>query len=75
MQVGDKADSVRLVVSTLAEAEQLRPYLQECKDKGKSIDVSTHLYYYVFESDLLISQVDLWSPCSTIMLQTLSSAR
>ncbi|EER27946.1 hypothetical protein D8B26_005934 [Coccidioides posadasii str. Silveira] len=38
-QVGEKADTVRLVVSTLAEAEQLRPYLEECKGNGRSIDV------------------------------------
>ncbi|KAL1955770.1 hypothetical protein VTO42DRAFT_8090 [Malbranchea cinnamomea] len=38
-QVGDKADTVRLVVSTLAEAEQLTPYLEECKGNGRSIDV------------------------------------
>ncbi|KMU86203.1 hypothetical protein CIHG_03991 [Coccidioides immitis H538.4] len=38
-QVGEKADTVRLVVSTLAEAEQLRPYLEDCKGNGRSIDV------------------------------------
>ncbi|KAI1979940.1 hypothetical protein LOZ51_000867 [Ophidiomyces ophidiicola] len=39
LQVGEKARTVRLVVSTLAEAEQLQPYLQECKENGKSVDV------------------------------------
>ncbi|EEH41505.2 hypothetical protein PAAG_03068 [Paracoccidioides lutzii Pb01] len=38
-QVGEKSDTVRLVVSTLAEAEQLKPYLEECKGKGRSIDI------------------------------------
>lgn len=39
LQVGEKADTVRLVVSTLAEAEQLRPYLEECMSRGQSVDV------------------------------------
>ncbi|PGH01616.1 hypothetical protein AJ79_07864 [Helicocarpus griseus UAMH5409] len=38
-QVGEKSDTVRLVVSTLAEAEQLKPYLEDCRGKGRSIDV------------------------------------
>ncbi|KAK2789896.1 hypothetical protein FQN51_002636 [Onygenales sp. PD_10] len=38
-QVGEKSDTVRLVVSTLAEAEQLKPYLEECKGNGRSIDL------------------------------------
>ncbi|KKZ65126.1 hypothetical protein EMCG_09032 [[Emmonsia] crescens] len=39
LQVGEKSDSIRLVVSTLAEAEQLKPYLEECKTNGRSIDL------------------------------------
>ncbi|GAD99162.1 hypothetical protein CPC735_032820 [Paecilomyces variotii No. 5] len=38
-QVGEKSKTVRLVVSTLAEAEQLRPFLEECKSKGRSADL------------------------------------
>ena len=39
LQVGEKSDTVRLVVSTISEAEQLKPYLEECKENGRSIDV------------------------------------
>ncbi|KAG5295080.1 type III pyridoxal 5-phosphate-dependent enzyme domain-containing protein, alanine racemase domain [Histoplasma ohiense] len=38
-QVGEQSNPVRLVVSTLAEAEQLQPYLEECKANGRSIDL------------------------------------
>ncbi|EQL35747.1 hypothetical protein RJZ56_006691 [Blastomyces dermatitidis] len=38
-QVGEKSDPIRLVVSTLAEAEQLQPYLEECKVNGRSTDL------------------------------------
>lgn len=40
LQVGDDAKRVNLVVSTVAEIEQLLPYLLECKAQGKSISVS-----------------------------------
>ncbi|KLJ11005.1 hypothetical protein EMPG_13709 [Blastomyces silverae] len=39
LQVGEKNDPIRLVVSTLAEAEQLQPYLEECKANGRSTDL------------------------------------
>ncbi|PGG96388.1 hypothetical protein GX51_07842 [Blastomyces parvus] len=38
-QVGEKSDPIRLVVSTLAEAEQLQPFLEECKANGRSTDL------------------------------------
>ncbi|KAK2750361.1 hypothetical protein FQN57_003841 [Myotisia sp. PD_48] len=38
-QVGEKSDTVRLVVSTLAEAEQLQPFLEECRQKDRAVDV------------------------------------
>ncbi|OJD10893.1 hypothetical protein AJ78_08216 [Emergomyces pasteurianus Ep9510] len=39
LQIGEKNDPIRLVVSTLAEAEQLQPYLEECKLNGRATDL------------------------------------
>ncbi|KAM5434074.1 putative D-serine ammonia-lyase [Microsporum canis] len=38
-QVGEKSDTVRLVASTLLEAEQLIPFLKECQTKGRKVDL------------------------------------
>ena len=39
MQVGHESEHVNLVVSTVAEAEHLVPFLSECKDHGRSVNV------------------------------------
>ncbi|KAL8846563.1 MAG: hypothetical protein Q9221_008356 [Calogaya cf. arnoldii] len=39
LQVGEWRNTVQVVVSTLAEAEHLLPYLIECQDHGKSVNV------------------------------------
>ncbi|KAI9684042.1 MAG: hypothetical protein M1822_005869 [Bathelium mastoideum] len=39
LQVGDDAERVNLIVSTVTEAEQLLPYLLECKARGKAVNV------------------------------------
>ncbi|KAF3491959.1 uncharacterized protein GIQ15_01476 [Arthroderma uncinatum] len=38
-QVGEKSDSVRLIASTLVEAEQLTPFLKECQSKDRKVDL------------------------------------
>lgn len=38
LQVGDASD-VKLIVSTVAEAEQLLPFMLECKQQGRNINV------------------------------------
>ncbi|KAK2843941.1 hypothetical protein FQN49_005925 [Arthroderma sp. PD_2] len=38
-QVGGESDTVRLVASTLVEAEQLVPFLKECQAKGRKVDL------------------------------------
>ena len=40
MQVGKDTKEVKLVVSTVAEAENLCDYLLDQKDHGKSVNVS-----------------------------------
>ncbi|KAI9710550.1 MAG: hypothetical protein M1820_002686 [Bogoriella megaspora] len=39
LQVGKDAEEVKLIVSTVAEAEQLVPYLLECTSQGRSINL------------------------------------
>ena len=39
MQVGYESKHVNVVVSTVAEAEHLMPFLSECKDHGRSVNV------------------------------------
>lgn len=41
MQVGKDTKEVKLVVSTVAEAENLCDYLMDQKEHGKSVNVST----------------------------------
>ncbi|KAL9131663.1 MAG: hypothetical protein Q9217_000474 [Psora testacea] len=41
LQVGDTTDDVRLVVSTVAEAENLYSYLTLCRSQGKKTNVRT----------------------------------
>ncbi|KMQ44264.1 hypothetical protein A7C99_1194 [Trichophyton rubrum] len=38
-QVGERSDTVRLVASTLVEAEQLVPFMKECQTKGRKVDL------------------------------------
>lgn len=40
LQVGGDTKDVRIIVSTVVEAEQLLPYLQDCQGEGKSVNVS-----------------------------------
>jgi peroxiredoxin len=40
LQVGEDAKSVKLVASTVAEIENLMPWLAECKKEGKEVNVS-----------------------------------
>ena len=39
MQLGDESEHVNVVVSTVAEAEHLVPFLSDCKDHGRSVNV------------------------------------
>lgn len=40
LQVGKDSQSVKLVASTVAEIENLMPWLVECKREGKEVNVS-----------------------------------
>ena len=39
MQVGDSAKNVNIIVSTVAEAEYVMPYLRDCKNQQKTVNV------------------------------------
>ncbi|MCJ1386654.1 hypothetical protein MMC17_009780 [Xylographa soralifera] len=39
IQVGDSAQNVNIIVSTVAEAEYVMPYLRECQKKGKTVNI------------------------------------
>ncbi|MCJ1399251.1 hypothetical protein MMC11_002453 [Xylographa trunciseda] len=39
MQVGDRTKYVNIIVSTVAEAEYVMPYLRDCKAQGKTVNV------------------------------------
>lgn len=41
LQIGENLKHVNLVVSTVGEAELLKDYLLECKDQGKTVNVSS----------------------------------
>lgn len=43
LQVGEDSKSVKLICSTVAEIENLLPWLLECKAQGKDVDVSFSL--------------------------------
>lgn len=40
LQVGRDSKSVKLIASTVAEIENLMPWLAECKREGKEVNVS-----------------------------------
>jgi hypothetical protein len=42
LQVGADSQSVKLIASTVAEIENLMPWLAECKREGKDVNVSQH---------------------------------
>ena len=44
LQVGDATNSIKVVVSTVAEAEHLSDYLADEKGHGKSVNVSKGSY-------------------------------
>ncbi|MCJ1418630.1 hypothetical protein MMC32_004978 [Xylographa parallela] len=39
MQVGDSAKNVNIIVSTVAEAEYVMPYLRDCRAQGKAVNI------------------------------------
>ncbi|MCJ1295514.1 hypothetical protein MMC34_007077 [Xylographa carneopallida] len=39
MQVGDSAKNINIIVSTVAEAEYVMPYLRDCKKHGKTVNI------------------------------------
>ncbi|MCJ1395084.1 hypothetical protein MMC18_007965 [Xylographa bjoerkii] len=39
MQVGEGAQNVNIIVSTVAEAEYMMPYLRDCKEQGKTVNI------------------------------------
>ena len=41
LQVGDQTNEVKVIVSTVAEAEHLSDFLFTCGQSGRSINVST----------------------------------
>lgn len=41
LQMGEDPKDVRLVASTIAEIENLAPYLLECKAKGSNVNVGS----------------------------------
>jgi hypothetical protein len=42
LQVGTDSQSVKLIASTVAEIENLMPWLAECKREGKDVNVSQY---------------------------------
>ena len=48
LQVGEDAQSVKLVASTVSEIENLLPWLLECKGQGKAVNVS-HIFRDFYE--------------------------
>lgn len=53
LQVGEDAKSVKLVASTVAEIENLLPWLLECRSAGKDVNVSWINYYALSSSSAL----------------------
>ena len=45
MQVGNAAQAIKVVVSTVAEAEHLSDYLADQKEHGKTVNVSAGSEY------------------------------
>lgn len=43
LQVGSDSESVKLIASTVAEIENLMPWLAECKKEGKEVNVSSKI--------------------------------
>lgn len=41
LQVGDRTDDVKVIVSTVAEAEHLSDFLLTCRESQRSVNVST----------------------------------
>ena len=39
MQIGDSAKNVNIIVSTVAEAEYVMPYLRDCQKQGKTVNI------------------------------------
>jgi hypothetical protein len=44
LQVGADSKSVKLIASTVAEIENLMPWLVECKKDGKEVNVSCNTH-------------------------------
>lgn len=41
LQVGDRTTDVKIIVSTVAEAEHLSDFLSTCRENRRSVNVST----------------------------------
>lgn len=75
MQVGALDASIRLVFSTISEAEHLCDYLAHCKEEGRHVNVRfqiTRLPHLADFSDILDS---LWRAPSALSDTSLKSIR